>query len=135
MLMTFEPMSPWAQTVRCLDQSPFTIQPARPRLDRTARSLNPCPSSVVVRVLERPTSTTATIEWRDSTLCCYGNQLWRASRARSVGTCAISGASIHHGDRVYRPTGRPLPRNASAMILTSEIDNISRRGGVMSDLD
>ena len=79
---------------------------------------------VTVSLLDRPTSATATISWRDSTRCCYGDQLWRSSRARTEGICAMSGRPIRPGDAVYKPRfGRSAPRNADAMILTSALDD------------
>lgn len=78
---------------------------------------------VTVSLLDRPTSSTATISWSDSTRCCYGDQVWCASRARTEGVCAMSGRPIRRGDAVYRPRPcRPAPRNAAAMILTSALD-------------
>jgi hypothetical protein len=79
---------------------------------------------VTVSLLDRPTSSTATISWRDSTRCCYGDQVWCASRARTEGVCAMSGRPIRRGDAVYKPRPcRPAPRNADAMILTSALDD------------
>jgi hypothetical protein len=75
-----------------------------------------------VKLIERPSSTTATIEWRDPTRCCYGDQVWRAMRARTAGVCAMSGVEIRPGDRVYGPNPRPVPGNAGAMILASVLD-------------
>ena len=56
-----------------------------------------------VRVTGRPSSTTATVAWRDSTSGCYEDQIWRGVVARTSGVCAVSGRSIKRGDRVYRP--------------------------------
>ena len=79
---------------------------------------------VRVSLLERSTSSTATISWRDSTRCCYGDQVWHSSRARTEGVCAMSGRPIRPGDAVYKPRPcRPVPRNAGAMILTSALDD------------
>ena len=79
---------------------------------------------VTVSLIDRPTPATATISWRDSTRCCYGDQLWRSSRARTEGICAMSGRPIRPGDAVYKPRfGRSAPRNADAMILTSALDD------------
>lgn len=79
---------------------------------------------VRVSLLDRPTPSTATISWRDSTRCCYGDQVWCSSRARTEGVCAISGRPIRPGDAVYKPRPcRPQPRNAGAMILTSALDD------------
>jgi hypothetical protein len=79
---------------------------------------------VTVSLLDRPTASTATISWRDSTRCCYGDQVWCASRARTEGVCAMSGRLIRRGDAVYRPRPcRLAPRNADAMILTSVLDD------------
>jgi hypothetical protein len=73
-----------------------------------------------VQVLDRPTQSTATVAWRSSTLCSYGDQVWHASRARVAGTCVLSGLAITPGDPIYKPRPyRTLPLNAGAMILQS----------------
>jgi hypothetical protein len=73
---------------------------------------------VQVYVIDRPTQSTATIVWRDSMHCSYGDQVWHASRARSAGVCAMSGRAIRPGDAIYKPRPcRPAPLNAGAMIL------------------
>jgi hypothetical protein len=72
-----------------------------------------------ITVVERPTRTSATIEWRDSTNCYYGAQLWRLVRARRSGVCALSGEPISRGDEIFKPCGRTDAANADAMIRTS----------------
>ncbi|MDR8395679.1 DUF3331 domain-containing protein [Paraburkholderia sp. USG1] len=77
-----------------------------------------------VRVIDHPTPSTATIEWRDSTHCCYGDQVWHASRARVAGVCAMSGRAIRPGDAIYKPRPcRPAPLNLGAMILGVVLDD------------
>jgi hypothetical protein len=77
-----------------------------------------------VRVTGRPSSTTATVAWRDSTSGCYEDQIWRGVVARTSGICAVSGRSIKRGDRVYRPRAtRPAPTNANAMILSDVVES------------
>nr|WP_242665749.1 DUF3331 domain-containing protein [Paraburkholderia ginsengiterrae] len=71
-----------------------------------------------VRVIDRPTATTAVVAWSDPTFCFYGDQVWRAGIARHQGICAISGRLIRRGDEVYKPSRRPTPANAMAMILS-----------------
>jgi hypothetical protein len=79
---------------------------------------------VTVSLIDRPSSSTATISWRDSTRGCYGDQVWSASRACAEGICAMSGRPIRPGDAVYKPRScRRAPRNAGAMILTSALDD------------
>jgi hypothetical protein len=76
-----------------------------------------------VRVTGRPSSTTATVVWRDSTSGCYEDQIWRGVVARTSGVCAVSGRRIKRGDRVYRPRAtRPAPTNANAMILSDVVE-------------
>jgi hypothetical protein len=76
-----------------------------------------------VKILDRPSKNTAIVSWFDPTVCRYGDQPWRASRARQPGTCAMTGRSIRRGDPVYRPrTVRPCPLNANAMILASCVE-------------
>ncbi|SAK48554.1 hypothetical protein AWB76_01215 [Caballeronia temeraria] len=113
-------LDPWTQTVVQLKslsrgvgfEPPSPMRPVTKIDDRR----------VAVKLIERPSTTTATIEWRDSTRCCYGDQVWRAMRARTAGVCAMSGGQIHPGDRVYAPNPRPVPGNAGAMILASVLD-------------
>jgi hypothetical protein len=73
-----------------------------------------------VKVLEKPTRTTATVAWLDSTSCHYGDQSWSLRVARFNGVCALTGETVRKGDRVYQPrkSGHP-PLNANAMILSS----------------
>jgi hypothetical protein len=76
----------------------------------------------VVRVIERPSSATAIVYWSDAATCHYGYQGWRVTTATSDGACALTGAAIHRGDSVYRPSQRdPKPQNASAMILAASM--------------
>src|ERR1044072_1695835 len=49
---------------------------------------------VQVQLIDRPSQSTATIAWRDSTHCSYGDQVWHACRARLAGVCATSGGAI-----------------------------------------
>lgn len=78
---------------------------------------------VQVHVIDRPTQSTATVVWRDSTHCSYGDQVWHATRARAAGVCAMSGHAIWPGDAIYRPRPcRPAPLNAGAMILRNVVN-------------
>lgn len=77
-------------------------------------------SDVQVQLIDRPSQSTATIAWRDSTHCSYGDQVWHACRARTAGVCAMSGRAIRPGDAIYKPRPcRPAPLNTGAMILRS----------------
>jgi Domain of unknown function (DUF3331) len=78
--------------------------------------------NINVVVLDRPTSSTVLISWKDSTRCNYGYQLWHLAKSRKSGICALSGKQIKVGDLVYRPyAGRLDPLNAGAMILAVSI--------------
>ncbi|KLU21507.1 hypothetical protein EOS_35660 [Caballeronia mineralivorans PML1(12)] len=80
-------------------------------------------NGVVVTVIDRPAPGTATVAWCDPTSCRYGDQVWRVSVARESAVCALSGNTISPGDAVYRPrASKPLPINASAMILASLVE-------------
>ncbi|MBB3261685.1 hypothetical protein F4827_006569 [Paraburkholderia bannensis] len=82
---------------------------------------------VLVHVIDRPTQSTATVVWRDSTLCSYGDQVWHFSRARAAGVCAMSGRAIQPGDAIYKPRPCwPAPLNAGAMILRSVLHEALR---------
>ncbi|MGY6254053.1 DUF3331 domain-containing protein [Paraburkholderia caledonica] len=78
---------------------------------------------VQVRVIDRPSPSTATLAWRDSTHCSYGDQVWHMSHARVAGVCAMSGRPIKRGDAIYKPRPcRPAPLNAGAMILCTVLN-------------
>ncbi|RQZ09645.1 DUF3331 domain-containing protein [Burkholderia sp. Bp9031] len=74
-----------------------------------------------VRVLER-SSQLLLVRWVEPGRAHFGEQHWKPGRARQAGTCALSGARIARGDRVFRPSGRPMPPNAGAMILAIALD-------------
>lgn len=89
------------------------------------RPVNVVRRSGLVNFVDRPTATTVTIAWRDSTHCSYGDQLWQASRAKVNGVCAMSGHPIYPGDAVYQPRPEhPKPLNADAMILASALQEM-----------
>lgn len=78
-----------------------------------------------VSLIERTTSLTVTIAWRDPTSCFYGAQVWRAANAKVSGVCVLSGQRIRRGDRIFHPQrSKPAPVNARAMILESALDAI-----------
>jgi len=121
---------PWSQSIHLLKM----LSEAKMRADgssltgawaaRRAECAEHPPHHASVRVLDRPSPTTVTIAWLDSTSCRYGNQVWRSCVARGVGTCAVSGWQIQPGDLVYKPRAcRPMPSNADAMILATVVCN------------
>jgi hypothetical protein len=122
----------WSQTLALLSKLSFGDEGHSGRRDERPGGLvrrlpliyEPCPGAVPkVRILDRPSKNTAIISWFDPTVCRYGDQPWRASRARQPGTCALTGNSIRRGDPIYRPrTVRPCPLNANAMILASCVE-------------
>jgi hypothetical protein len=123
---------PWRQTIGLLSLMSGRVDPAVTRLAalhvQFERRHSPLPMAgerfdAQVCLIERPTSATATIAWRDATHCSYGDQLWHAARARVSGVCAMSGRAIRVGDEVFKPRrGRPAPLNASAMILAAVLN-------------
>jgi hypothetical protein len=126
MLANANIIDPWVQTIGLLSALSGATNAASRLTDRsvTRHACGPEYFGVKVCLIDRPTTSTATIAWSDSTRCCYGDQVWRSSRARAPGVCAMSGRPIHPGDAVYRPRPcRPMPLNASAMILTSALND------------
>jgi Domain of unknown function (DUF3331) len=126
---------PWLETIRLLEANSI----ARPkdqnsvpnlRLQAAARRRTSAPTHgfrrpVTISVSERPTNSTAILEWRDPTSCCYGEQIWRSCVARRSGECALSGQPIHSGDEIYKPNRcKVAPANADAMILASALDSV-----------
>jgi hypothetical protein len=130
MLADANMMDPWAQTIGLLSvlsgltRAGFVPMGSGGAAQSVTGLVH---GEVSVSLIDRPTSSTATIAWRDSTRCCYGDQVWRSSRARVEGVCAMSGRPIRPGDPVYKPRPcRPMPVNAGAMILTSALDDATQ---------
>lgn len=125
---------PWSQTMRLLssaarvpDDIRQTTSAATHRVSsaRNAAFIAGGSSHLVVSLIERTTSSTVTIAWRDPTSCFYGEQTWRAARAKVSGICALSGARIKAGDRIFHPQrSKPAPVNAWAMILVSALNDV-----------
>lgn len=134
--MATQGVSPWRQTVdllmkltaprRTRNSVGTTIAVAR-RTTGPVEIRHYAVHEVHVTVLDRPTSLTAIIAWRDPTECRYGEQRWRGGVARARGTCALTGRVIKRGDAIYRPQRRvPPPANASAMILSDAVQAVPR---------
>ncbi|SAK60988.1 hypothetical protein AWB82_02924 [Caballeronia glebae] len=117
---------PWSQIIVMLNGRANAFVASTPRQfprERTAIPTGVFDRAPMVDVVERPTSTTATIYWRDATCGCYGHQTWRTSRARAAGVCAMSGKRIAPGDLVYRPSSRSSVCNGHSMILASVLES------------
>jgi hypothetical protein len=79
--------------------------------------------AIAIALLDRTSPRTATVSWSDPQCCKYGEQVWRLSRARLAGICALSGQPIAAGDSIYRPAKvKPPSANAAAMMLAVVID-------------
>lgn len=134
--MARQNVSPWRQTVDLLVKLTAprrTRNPVGTAIATAHRTTGPAEirhyaiEEVHVTVLDRPTSLTAIIAWRDPTECRYGEQRWRGGVARSKGTCALTGRAIKRGDAIYRPQRRvPPPVNAGAMILSDAVQAVPR---------
>ena len=119
---------PWTRTINLLSLpagSQFAFEELfDPAVTRRAPADVSGPAwEPAVRVIDRPSPLSVTLDWRDATKCCYREQLWVAARARVAGRCAMSGEPIAPGDEIFRPRpARPAPRNVNAMILASAIE-------------
>ena len=127
-------VDPWIQTISLLFLPEHSGGANRESVQRAAckyySESNVSECRPFVRVIERQTAQAVTLDWRDSTNCCYREQLWVASRSRVCARCALSGAPILPGDEIFRPRPtRPAPRNVGAMILATAVDACCRRGG------
>lgn len=81
------------------------------------RFLGDAIGTAIVRLIDRASTTTLTVSWRDASTGHYGYQLWRAKKAEKHGICAMTGRQIEPGDAVYAPArGKHPPRNCNAMI-------------------
>ncbi|KVV24146.1 hypothetical protein WK79_12545 [Burkholderia ubonensis] len=81
-----------------------------------------------VQVLER-SERLLVVRWVEPRRAHFGEQHWKPGRARHPGVCVLSGVQIAYGDEVFRPSGRPTPRNARAMILAVALDGADRARG------
>jgi hypothetical protein len=132
MLTDAKLVDPWTQTITLLlmpEQSELQLieESAQEVVVRSTHGstldTSRAKAKPFVRVIDRPTALTVTLDWRDATKCCYREQLWVATRARVSGLCAMSGAPILPGDDIFRPRpSRPVPRNVGAMILASAVE-------------
>jgi len=87
----------------------------RTRLDRER--------AVRLYIVEKCSTSTIAVCWRDATSGCYAEQLWRAVKAQAGSTCALSGLQIRPGDTVFRPWGRGYkPVNSDSMILATAVE-------------
>lgn len=127
---------PWVQTVALLALLSGTANAYPQLLSAAAREAGrgehctPSRSNMrkpVANVIERPSSSSATISWCDTTSCRYVEQVWRACIARMPGICALSGARINPGDAIYKPgRARSTPANADEMILSSVVNGVEQ---------
>ncbi|BAO94184.1 DUF3331 domain-containing protein [Caballeronia insecticola] len=133
--------SAWEQTLKLLAQvssSDFNGETSRdaggcsaphrvldiPTLRTRERDTSP---SALVSILERSSSKEVSLCWRDATLGRYGDQQWILQVSRRKTVCALTGASIQRGDRVYRPRLRGRnPRNATFSILAAAMEQLER---------
>ncbi|MBN3779649.1 MULTISPECIES: DUF3331 domain-containing protein [Burkholderia] len=60
------------------------------------------------------------VRWVEPGVRHFGEQHWRRAIASRRGRCVLSHLPIFPGDAVFRPTGRPRPINAGAMILAND---------------
>ncbi|WP_169742674.1 DUF3331 domain-containing protein [Paraburkholderia ferrariae] len=59
-------------------------------------------------IVEAWSDNLVSVSWSDSTSGRYSEQPWRLCIARRGGVCALTGAHIRRGDRVFRPLSRKL---------------------------
>jgi hypothetical protein len=79
-----------------------------------------------VNIIERISATRLVVCWCDATSGRYGEQSWKLCAARNGAVCALSGARIRRGDKVYRPwsRGQKKPVNANQSILASAVTDV-----------
>jgi hypothetical protein len=78
------------------------------------------PAAGRIVIVERDSPTVLIVRWNDATLGHYGAQAWKEGYARGRGICALTGAVIRRGDKVYRPRERGRsPVNSHWQLLAS----------------
>jgi hypothetical protein len=93
------------------------------------------PDGVRIVILDRPSSDTVLVSWSSSTVCRYGEQLWKRGVSRKSGICALSGDSIVRGDAIFRPRRErnAMCSNATAMIRAGAIEREQLPPGLSVD--
>lgn len=96
----------------------------RPSTPPCAEHTEVAANSRVVKVLERRSSKTVAVCWRDATSGHYAEQVWTLGVARARAVCVLTGAPIARGDAIYRPRHcrAHVPINAEATILASTLN-------------
>lgn len=127
----FHPLDPWAHTLAMIDHSsglrlsdPHSRAASKKRRGAVRQaSRDARKACATIRILERLSTSTVSLSWRDPTSINYGEQVWWMGCARKSGHCAVSGERIVRGQSIYRPkrSGQGTPLNKNAMILTSVI--------------
>lgn len=124
---------PWSRTLTALrqfsDPSEMSLVFSRPECRRAPSRTAPGGAQMktfTVTVLEHMANSRVCLSWHDPTLCNYEEQVWAPALARCSGQCALSGAHIGRGDKVYRPQirGGTPPANGDAMILASALQHV-----------
>jgi hypothetical protein len=127
----FYQLDPWSHTLAMIDRSSgLRLSDPRSRPESKKRrgavrqaSRDGRKACATIRILERLSTSTVSLSWRDPTSINYGEQVWWMGCARKGGHCAVSGERIVRGQSIYRPkrSGQGTPLNKNAMILTSVI--------------
>ncbi len=137
MLVKTREVNPWIQTVEVLRRVSATGRSKFAEPGNRRRNLvGPVwrwgiehQQNYAIRITERCTPRTVTVEWCDSTAGRYGAQTWGYSIARKEGVCLLSGATISRGEAIYRPrTSRRVPANQDAMILATQTETVVSDG-------
>ncbi|RFU49202.1 DUF3331 domain-containing protein [Paraburkholderia sp. DHOC27] len=85
------------------------------------------PPSAYVSILERTSRSVVWICWCDATTGRYGEQCWKLRSSRSRSVCALSGATIHRGDPIYKPYARGRsPGNVCHVILAEALEKLEQ---------
>jgi Domain of unknown function (DUF3331) len=122
---------PWAHAVALLmtncvqnresnndDRTPSTMYGSKSRCAMPIEEA--IGDGILANIVDRPTSSTAKVEWRDAQSGHYGDQTWRLAKARCAGVCVVSKVAIRPGDLIFKPKVF-APMNADAMILASKV--------------
>jgi hypothetical protein len=78
-----------------------------------------------IAVMERLSAVTISVSWSDSRSGRYTEQIWCSGIARATSVCALTGRTIRHGDRIFRPRTRAtrVPIHQDQMILAETIEH------------
>ena len=110
----------YGHPLRCSGSRAESGEPVQTSFERDAFAA----TGARIRIIEFLSHTMVSLCWSDPCSGHMGEQVWHCGVARKRSHCALTGALIKRGDRVYRPRlrGKTVPCNWDRMIHATAIE-------------